>query len=98
MIKTRSAPGESEPTQLSCACEICSHRPSHHAKLFLLKSSLSVREIDTKIPAIIILLALLSVAPIRIGNGLIGDLNPHETGAIVMESYFNPNWAVYDNY
>ena len=69
-----------------------------HTKLFLLKSSLSAREIDTKIPAIIILLALLSVASIHIGHGLTGDLNPHETGAIVMESYFNPNRSVFDNY
>gem|GEM_PF-4816996 len=29
-----------------------------------------------KSPALIILLALLSTAPIHIGHGLIGDLNP----------------------
>ena len=51
-----------------------------------------------KIPALVILLALLSPAPIHIGHGLIGDLNPHETGAIVLGSYFNPNQAVYENY
>ena len=51
-----------------------------------------------KSPSLIILLALLSVDPIYIGHGLIRDLNPHETGAIVLESYFNPNQAVYDNY
>jgi hypothetical protein len=37
-------------------------------------------------------------APIRIGHGLIGNLNPHETGAIVLGSYFDPNQGTYDNY
>lgn len=36
--------------------------------------------------------------PIRIGHGLIGNLNPHETGAIVLGSYFDPNQGTYDNY
>jgi len=37
-------------------------------------------------------------APIRIGHGLIGNLNPHETGAVVLGSYFDPNQGTYDNY
>jgi hypothetical protein len=37
-------------------------------------------------------------APIHIGHGLIGNLNPHETGAIVLGSYFDPNQGVYCNY
>ena len=37
-------------------------------------------------------------APIHIGHGLIGNLNPHETGAIVLGSYFDPNQGVYNNY
>ena len=37
-------------------------------------------------------------APIHIGHGLIGNLNPHETGAIVLDSYFDPNQGTYDNY
>jgi hypothetical protein len=37
-------------------------------------------------------------APIHIGHGLIGNINPHETGAIVLGSYFDPNQGVYNNY
>ncbi len=37
-------------------------------------------------------------APVHIGHGLIGNLNPHETGAIVLGSYFDPNQGVYNNY
>jgi hypothetical protein len=37
-------------------------------------------------------------APIHIGHGLIGNLNPHETGAIVLGSYFDPNQGTYNNY
>jgi hypothetical protein len=37
-------------------------------------------------------------APIHIGHGLIGNMNPHETGAIVLGSYFNPNQGTYNNY
>jgi len=37
-------------------------------------------------------------APIHIGHGLIGNQNPHETGAIILGSYFDPNRATYDNY
>jgi len=36
--------------------------------------------------------------PIHIGHGLIGNLNPYETGAIVLGSYFDPNQVTYDNY
>lgn len=36
--------------------------------------------------------------PIHIGHGIIGNLNPHETGAIVLGSYFDPNQGVYSNY
>jgi hypothetical protein len=36
--------------------------------------------------------------PIHIGHGLIGNLNPYETGAIVLGSYFDPNQGTYDNY
>jgi hypothetical protein len=54
--------------------------------------------------ALCLCIALLTVqgaanpAPIHIGHGLIGNLNPHETGAIVLGSYFNPNQGTYDNY
>lgn len=37
-------------------------------------------------------------APVRIGHGLIGNLNPHETGAIVLGSYFDPDQGTYNNY
>ncbi|MDD1749978.1 MAG: hypothetical protein LUO89_08890 [Methanothrix sp.] len=37
-------------------------------------------------------------APIHIGHGLIGNLNPHETGAIVLGTHFDPNQGTYDNY
>ena len=37
-------------------------------------------------------------APIHIGHGLIGDLNPHETGAVVLGSYFDANQGTYNNY
>jgi hypothetical protein len=36
-------------------------------------------------------------AAIHIGHGLIGDLNPRETGAIVLGSYFDPEQVFYDN-
>ena len=36
--------------------------------------------------------------PIHIGHGLVGNLNPRETGAIVLGSYFDPNQGVYNNY
>ncbi len=51
-----------------------------------------------KIAALLILLVLFSPAPIHIGHGLIGDLDPHETGAVVLGSYFNPYQGVYENY
>jgi hypothetical protein len=35
-------------------------------------------------------------AAIHIGHGLIGDLNPRETGAIVLGSYFDPEQVFYD--
>lgn len=41
---------------------------------------------------------LATPAPVRIGHGLIGNLNPHETGAIVLGSYFDPDRGTYDNY
>jgi hypothetical protein len=41
-------------------------------------------------------LAFSTPAPIHIGHGLIGDLNPHETCAIILGSYFNPTQAFYD--
>lgn len=37
-------------------------------------------------------------APVHIGHGLIGNLNPHETGAVVLGTYFDPNQGTYDNY
>ncbi|HNY35342.1 MAG TPA: hypothetical protein PKK68_11845 [Methanothrix soehngenii] len=37
-------------------------------------------------------------APVHIGHGLIGNLNPHETGAIVLGSNFDPNQGTYNNY
>jgi hypothetical protein len=37
-------------------------------------------------------------APVHIGHGLIGNLNPYETGAIVLGSYFDPNQGTYNNY
>jgi hypothetical protein len=37
-------------------------------------------------------------APIHIGHGLIGNMNPHETGAVVLGSYFDPNQGTYNNY
>lgn len=56
------------------------------------------------IAALCICLALLIVqgaanpVPIHIGHGLIGNLNPHETGAIVLGSYFDPDQGTYNNY
>jgi hypothetical protein len=37
-------------------------------------------------------------APIHIGHGLIGNLNPHETGATVLGSHFDQNQGTYNNY
>ncbi|MEI6105247.1 MAG: hypothetical protein WCP70_15015 [Methanothrix sp.] len=37
-------------------------------------------------------------APIHIGHGLIGNMNPYENGAVVLGSYFNPNQGTYNNY
>jgi len=37
-------------------------------------------------------------APIHIDHGLIGNLNPYETGAIVLGSNFNPTHGTYSNY
>jgi hypothetical protein len=39
-----------------------------------------------------------SLAPFHIGHGLIGNQDPHETGAAVLGSYFDPNQGTYDNY
>ncbi|MDQ1261983.1 MAG: hypothetical protein QG575_1164 [Euryarchaeota archaeon] len=48
--------------------------------------------------AMLIMQGAANPAPIRIGHGLIGNLNPHETGAIVLGSYFDPNQGTYNNY
>jgi hypothetical protein len=48
--------------------------------------------------ALLILQGAAYPAPIHIGHGLIGNLNPHETGAIVLSSYFDPNQGTYNNY
>jgi hypothetical protein len=37
-------------------------------------------------------------ALVHIGHGLIGNLNPHETGAVVLGSYFDPDQGTYNNY
>jgi hypothetical protein len=46
--------------------------------------------------ALLVPLAPSSPAPVHIGHGLIGDLNPRETGAIVLGSYFDPEQVFYD--
>jgi hypothetical protein len=45
--------------------------------------------------ALLVPLAYSTTAPIHIGHGLIGDHNPHKTGAIILGSYFNPDQAFY---
>jgi hypothetical protein len=48
--------------------------------------------------ALLIVQGAANPAPIHIGQGLIGNLNPYETGAIVLGSYFDPNQGTYNNY
>jgi hypothetical protein len=48
--------------------------------------------------ALLIVQGAANPAPISIGHGLIGNMNPHETGAIVLGSYFDPNQGTYNNY
>ena len=48
--------------------------------------------------ALFIVQGAANPAPIQIGHGLIGNLNPYETGAIVLGSYFDPNQGTFNNY
>jgi len=48
--------------------------------------------------ALLIVAGGANPAPIHIGHGLIGNQNPHETGAIVLGSYFDPDQGTYNNY
>lgn len=48
--------------------------------------------------ALLIVQGAANPVPVHIGHGLIGNLNPHETGAIVLGSYFDPNQGTYNNY